>query len=122
MEKALDALRAWCAPWLEDFSSVAGLDTFSLLLGLIVGLFVFIVMALFLGGSKFIVKSVLTAGAITVVFYFLSANLSRETLMSKLPDVDIPEASEMVEKITEQKQLVEEKMQEQVEKLEEIME
>jgi len=122
MEQCLEELRAACAPWLADVPTIAGLDTFSLVLGLGVGLGGFIVLSMLMGGSKFIIKGALSAVVISAVVYLLSADISTQDLMDKVPQVDIPDTSEVLDKLKEQKAVLEEKMADQVKQLEEIIE
>ena len=122
METWLQELRTVCAPWLADMPTIAGLDSFSLLLGLVVGLGGFVMLSMLMGGGKFIIKGALSALVISVAVYFLSANISTEDLLAKLPQMDIPERAEVLDKVKEQKAALEEKMAEQAEKLEAITE
>jgi hypothetical protein len=114
MEQCLEELRAACAPWLADVPTIAGLDTFSLVLGLGVGLGGFIVLSMLMGA--------LSAVVISAVVYLLSADISTQDLMDKVPQVDIPDTSEVLDKLKEQKAVLEEKMADQVKQLEEIIE
>ena len=122
MDELLLDLRRWCAPFLEDLPTLGGLDTFSLLLGLAIGLSGFIVLSLIMGGGKFIIKGALSAVLISAVVYLFTADISKEELLSKLPNIEVPQGSEVLKKVKKEKAALEEKMREQADKLEEIIE
>tara|TARA_B100000676_G_C17558654_1_gene571113 strand:- start:158 stop:526 length:369 start_codon:yes stop_codon:yes gene_type:complete len=122
MEELLLELRQLVDPTLAELPTIAGLDSFSLLLGGAVGLLAFVLLSILMGGGKFIIKGALSAILLSVVVYVLSAKVSPEAILKKLPEVELPKSTQVLEQVKEQKALLEQKMAEQKEKLEAITE
>jgi len=122
MEELLLEIRQLVEPALAKMPTIAGLDSFSLLLGGAVGLMAFVLLSILMGGGKFIIKGALSAVVLSVVVYVLSAKISPEDIMDKLPEVELPKSSQVLDQVKEQKAVLEQKMAEQKEKLEAITE